>query len=272
MPEAALNLWFSGFPVIIALFMAVLVYAEISKNGGIVDVFWGFGFSVMVLFYAFVHTQTAGASAIGLRAQLVIGMVLLWSLRLTFYLLLRFLRLYPEEDPRYRAFREAWGDRARLGMFLAFLLQALLLSSLGLAFSVPLVNSSSAQLSALELGAVVLFFISLMGESLADKQLEDFRKNPANKGKVCQSGLWNYSRHPNYFFEWLVWLSFSLFAMASPGGLFTMYCPLIMYFFLTRVTGIKATEEQSLLSKGELYRAYQESTSAFFPWFKRASK
>ncbi len=271
MPEAALNLWFSGFPIIIAMFMAVLVYAEVSKNGGIVDVFWGFGFSVMVLYYAYVSSHGAGF-AIGLRGQLLIGMVLLWSLRLTFYLLLRFLRLYPEEDPRYRAFREAWGERARLGMFLAFLLQAVLLSSLGLAFAVPMVNTSTGSLSALELSAVVLFFMSLIGESIADKQLEDFRKNPANKGKVCQSGLWNYSRHPNYFFEWLVWLSFWLFALASPGGLFTIYCPLIMYFFLTRVTGIKATEEQSLLSKGELYRAYQESTSAFFPWFKRASK
>lgn len=271
MPEAALNLWFSGFPIIIAMFMAVLVYAEVSKNGGIVDVFWGFGFSVMVLYYAYVSSHGAGFG-IGLRGQLLIGMVLLWSLRLTFYLLLRFLRLYPEEDPRYRAFREAWGERARLGMFLAFILQAVLLSSLGLAFAVPMVNTSSGSLSALELSAVVLFFMSLVGESIADKQLEDFRKNPANKGKVCQSGLWNYSRHPNYFFEWLVWLSFWLFALASPGGLFTIYCPLIMYFFLTRVTGIKATEEQSLLSKGELYRAYQESTSAFFPWFKRASK
>ncbi|MBK9772272.1 MAG: DUF1295 domain-containing protein [Candidatus Obscuribacter sp.] len=116
--------------------------------------------------------------------------------------------------------------------------------------------------------AICIFVLALAGEGLADSQLESFKKDPANRGKVCQSGLWQYSRHPNYFFEWLVWVAFLFFVCNYPAGLYSFYCPAMMYFFLTRVTGIKATEEQALRTKGDAYKKYQESTSAFFPGLK----
>ena len=266
----ALIIWGWGFAVIMTLFFVVWIIAERTKNGGIVDVLWGIGFAVEVVLFS-VLCQIFGFPVAILensRAQILTLMVLAWSLRLAYYLLQRFRRLYPEEDPRYKAFREAWGQRASLGMFLAFQLQALLLASLCLPFAVVLVNTFPG-VNPIELGAMILFDLSLVGEAIADSQLESFRKDPANKGKVCQVGLWNYSRHPNYFFEWLIWVSFFLYASQSPGGLYTVYCPFLMYFFLTRVTGVKATEEQSLRSKGEIYKLYQEATSAFFPWFKK---
>ena len=109
--------------------------------------------------------------------------------------------------------------------------------------------------------------MALAGESAADRQLEAFRRDPANRGKTCRVGLWRVSRHPNYFFEWLVWVAYFVFALASPWGWVTIYCPALMLFFLFRVTGIPATEAQALKSRGEDYRQYQRTTSAFFPWF-----
>ncbi len=109
----------------------------------------------------------------------------------------------------------------------------------------------------------------MAGEGLADSQLKRFRAQPENRGQICQAGLWNFSRHPNYFFEWLVWVGLFIFALGSPLGCATLYCPALMLFFLLRVTGIPLTEELSLKSKGDRYREYQQTTSAFVPWFKK---
>ena len=119
---------------------------------------------------------------------------------------------------------------------------------------------------------MVIWLIAVGGESVADWQLKQFRGNPANKGKICQQGLWCYSRHPNYFFEWLVWVSFFVFALGAPWGWTSVFCPALMLFFLLRVTGIPMTEELSVRSKGEAYRQYQRTTSPFVPWFKTAAK
>lgn len=154
-----------------------------------------------------------------------------------------------------------------IGLFLAYQLQAVLLASLTLPYAVVMANDARG-LGIFELLGALIWLVAVVGEALADSQLENFKKDPANKGKVCQIGLWNYSRHPNYFFEWLIWISFFIFSLDSAGGIFTVYCPVVMYVFLTRVTGIKATEEQSLRTRGDAYRIYQKTTSAFVPWFK----
>jgi len=117
------------------------------------------------------------------------------------------------------------------------------------------------------LAALLLWLTALLGESLAYSQLEDFKSRAGNKGKVCRIGLWRYSRHPNYFFEWLIWVAYFVFALASPFGCVSIISPLLMLYFLFKITGIPATEEQSLRSKGAAYREYQRTTSAFVPWF-----
>jgi steroid 5-alpha reductase family enzyme len=124
----------------------------------------------------------------------------------------------------------------------------------------------------IEWTALGLWLIGIAGESVADYQLKQFKADPANKGKTCDAGLWNYSRHPNYFFEWLIWVSYFVFALGSPFGWVSLIAPLLMIYFLLKVTGIPATEEQALKTKGEAYRRYQQTTSAFIPWFKKPLK
>jgi steroid 5-alpha reductase family enzyme len=116
---------------------------------------------------------------------------------------------------------------------------------------------------------VALWLISVLGESIADAQLRAFKKDSANKGKVCSKGLWNYSRHPNYFFQWMMWMAYLVFALASPYGYLAIISPAIILYLLLRVTGIPITEEQSIRSKGDTFREYQKTTSAFVPWFKK---
>ena len=114
-----------------------------------------------------------------------------------------------------------------------------------------------------------MWVLAVAGESLADWQLAQFKRNPASRGRTCRAGLWRYSRHPNYFFEWLVWVAFALFAVSSPLGFLALACPAAMLYLLLQVTGIPATEAQAVLSRGDDYRNYQATTSMFVPWFPR---
>ena len=120
-----------------------------------------------------------------------------------------------------------------------------------------------------EYAAAVLWVVAIAGEITADMQLNSFKSNAANRGKTCRAGLWKYSRHPNYFFEWLIWVAFCLFAIDSKYGYLALFPPALMLYFLFRVTGIPATEAQALRTRGEDYKRYQETTSAFVPWFPR---
>ena len=139
-------------------------------------------------------------------------------------------------------------------------------------FSLPFLFASfnvAPELRLIELAGLALSTVALLGEALADLQMQTFKRDPASRGKVCQVGLWRYSRHPNYFFESLVWWGFFLVALGSPWGWITIACPLLMLYFLFKVTGIPLTEEYALKSKGDAYREYQRTTSAFVPWFRR---
>jgi len=129
--------------------------------------------------------------------------------------------------------------------------------------------NASPRISPFEWVGFILWAISVNGERVADSQLSNFKKNPANKGKVCSEGLWNYSRHPNYFFQWLMWMSYFIFALGSPYGYLAIISPAIILYLLLKVTGIPLTEEQSIRSKGDAFREYQKTTSAFIPWFKK---
>jgi steroid 5-alpha reductase family enzyme len=149
-----------------------------------------------------------------------------------------------------------------------FQLQAASVVLLGIPFLLPALNSSP-QFHPLEIAGAVLWLSAILGESLADAQLAGFKRDPANRGRVCATGLWRCSRHPNYFFEWLVWVAYFGFALASPWGWLAVLSPAIILFLLLRVTGIPLTEQQSLRSKGNAYREYQAATSAFVPWWPK---
>jgi steroid 5-alpha reductase family enzyme len=123
----------------------------------------------------------------------------------------------------------------------------------------------------MEITAVGLWLVAIIGETVADRQLAAFRANPDNRGRTCRSGLWAYSRHPNYFFEWLNWCAYALMALPAPYGWAGLASPVIMLFLILKVTGVPPSEEQALASRGDDYRDYQRTTSVFIPWFPKRS-
>jgi steroid 5-alpha reductase family enzyme len=194
----------------------------------------------------------------------VVGAV--WSLRLGLYVLIRVMRMHPREDARYRTLRERWRGPGRF--FLFFELQALIAVVFSLPFLFAALNPEPG-LTPLEAVGLTIALLACAGESLADWQAQRFKRDPANKTAVVDVGLWRYSRHPNYFFESLVWWGFCIAAFDSPYGGFTVVCPLLMLYLLLQVTGIPLTEKHSLESRGDAYRAYQRTTSRFVPWFRK---
>jgi steroid 5-alpha reductase family enzyme len=118
--------------------------------------------------------------------------------------------------------------------------------------------------------SIALFNLLLNQEPYKKEIVEELiKKNPENKGKNCEVGLWYYSRHPNYFFEWLIWVSYGLVSLASPYGYIGLISPVLMYILLTKFSGVPMSEELALKKRGDVFREYQRTTSAFFPWFKK---
>ena len=232
------------------------------RNASVVDPGWAGGLALLGVIYA------AMGGGYPLRTVLIASMALLWGLRLAFYLLFTRVIGHPEEG-RYVQLRREWGGNLPLKFLLFFQFQALLCVFLATPFLVASLNRQP-RLSLPEYVGTALWFVALIGEIVADSQLQAFKSDPANRGRTCRVGLWKYSRHPNYFFEWLIWVAFALFAMGSPYGYIALASPALMLFFLFRVTGIPATEAQALRTKGEDYRQYQQTTSVFVPWFPRS--
>ncbi len=231
-------------------------------NAAIVDAGWAGGLALLGVLYAVTGTGWAP------RRAMIAVMALAWGLRLAFYLLFTRVIGHPEEG-RYVQLRREWRDHLALKFLLFFQFQAVLCLVLATPFLLSSSNTNPA-LSIFEYAAAFLWLVAMAGEITADAQLNAFKSNPVNRRRTCRAGLWKYSRHPNYFFEWLIWVAFALFAMVSPYGYLALVSPMLMLFFLFRVTGIPATEAQALRTKGEDYRRYQETTSAFVPWFPRS--
>jgi steroid 5-alpha reductase family enzyme len=192
-------------------------------------------------------------------------MALAWGLRLGFYLLFTRVSGQPEEG-RYVELRRKWGSNIGWKFLLFFEFQALLCGVLSLPFLVAMHDPAKGWAEFEEWG-LGIWVVAFLGETIADAQLARFKKDPKNKGRVCNVGLWRYSRHPNYFFEFLIWVSFAVIALPAQCGYLALISPALILIFLFRVIGIPATEEQALRSKGEAYRKYQKSTSVFVPWF-----
>jgi steroid 5-alpha reductase family enzyme len=252
--------FFIGLAIAVLCFAATWVVSVKLNNYGFLDAAWSYGIAVLAPIYAFVGPGDA------LRKWLFCAVGVAWSLRLGTYILRRVIGHHPQEDVRYEALRKRWPGP---GMFLAFFeLQAIIVVIFSLPFLFVSWNSTTG-LRPLEIIGLAIAIFSLCGEALADRQMKTFKANPSNKGKVCQTGLWAYSRHPNYFFEFLTWVGFFVAALPTPWGWTTLVCPLLMYHFLTKVTGIPLTEEYAIKSKGDAYREYQRTTSAFVPWFRK---
>ena len=228
-----------------------------SDNAGIVDVRWSAGMAGSAVFYALV---LPGASLPRVLVGLLGG---LWGARLALHLA---RRVFSEaEDGRYLNLRRLWdGSQSKFLMF--FLAQALFVVFFSIPFWIAAHNPVSEWTLWTTL-AVAVWLIAVVGESVADRQLSAHRTNPANKGRTCRSGLWRYSRHPNYFFEWLHWFTYVFLSIGLGAGwvALSLIGPVLMLAFLYRVTGIPYTEAQALRSRGADYADYQRTTSAFIP-------
>jgi steroid 5-alpha reductase family enzyme len=245
-----------------ALFAGLFLLCRRLDNYGFVDVAWSYAFALLAAFYAILGSGWAP------RRLILATMAGLWSLRLGTHLLRRVAAHHPVEDGRYVQLRADWAGNFGPKMFGFFHLQAASVALLGVPFLLPVTNRGSG-LHPLEVAGALLWLLAISGESLADAQLAAFKRNPANRGGVCAVGLWRFSRHPNYFFEWLIWVAFFVFALGSPWGWLAVISPASILFLLLRVTGIPLTEQQAVRSKGDAYRRYQATTSAFVPWFPK---
>ena len=256
-----LDLLWIGTAVVAVVMLALWAHSLRAANFSYVDLGWAANFAVLALLYG---TLAAGDP---LRRLLICGMYGLWSLRLATHLARRIVG-QPEEG-RYVQLRREWGDKGHLPLrFLAFFEAQALLNVL---LAVPMLIAAldpRPGFGWLEVSGVVVWAVALCGESLADRQLAAFKRDSRNAGKVCDAGLWGVSRHPNYFFEWLIWVGYALFALASPYGWIALLMPALMLHLLLNVTGVKPTEEQALRSRGDAYRRYQAQVSAFVPWFR----
>ncbi len=232
------------------------------SNAGIVDVLWaaGVGGSAVLL-------AIAGGGAPWTRVALAL-LGGLWGSRLAVHL---FKRVRGEaEDGRYQNLRAHWRG-AQWKFFAFFQFQAALIVLFALPFAAVARNPLASGLWLPV--AIAIWLLSVGGESLADAQLARFRSNRANQGRTCRAGLWRYSRHPNYFFEWLHWFAYVVLAIGSPIAWLAWSGPVVMYVFLRWISGVPYTETQALRTRGEDYRAYQRSTPMLIPWFpKRSAK
>ena len=236
---------------------AAWIIQQKTRDAGIVDVFWAFGMAAAGGLYGY-----SGTGPEWIRITLAV-LTIVWFTRLGWHILAR-NRSDPCEDGRYQAMRAWLGKRAAAGFFVFFQIQAGFVVLLSLPFLV--VANTPDPVPLLVAAGVMVALVAFWGEITADRQLREFRADPANRGRTCRRGWWRLSRHPNYFFEWLHWFAYPLMGFGGPYGQLLWFAPLVMLIFLVFLTGIPFTEQQAVRSRGEDYRAYQRQTSAFFPW------
>nr|WP_294512223.1 DUF1295 domain-containing protein [uncultured Rhodopila sp.] len=233
-----------------------------TGNSGWVDVVWSFGLGIAGLVLALVP----GIESPSTRQVVVAVLIALWSLRLGLYIAQR--STHGPEDARYAALRREWGPQFEQRLFVFLQIQAAAAALLGLSMMLAAHNPAPWP-RFLDFAGIAVLIAAVAGEGIADEQLRRFKANPGNKGRVCDVGLWGWSRHPNYFFEWLGWVAYPLLAIDLSGGWYWGWLavsgPAFMYWLLVYVSGIPMLEQQMLQSRGAAYTAYQARVSPFFP-------
>jgi steroid 5-alpha reductase family enzyme len=258
---------FAVLPLGVLVAMAVVMssgwaFQRAVNNGGWSDVFWTYGTGATCALACLV--PFGGAAGPTWRQALVAALVAIWSLRLGTYVAVRVAK--GAEDARYADFRREWGAKFQQNMYGLLIVQAPVTAVLSLSILVAARHPHIGLRIADIIGALILVG-SILGEGLADQQMKAFRADPASKGKVCDTGLWAWSRHPNYLFEALGWLAYPVIAidLAHPFSLASLIAPVIMFIVLRFGTGVPPLEAAMLKSRGDAYRLYQSRVSAFWP-------
>jgi steroid 5-alpha reductase family enzyme len=239
------------------MFLLWIVYL-IKKNVNVVDIGWGVSFILTVLVYF------ALGDGYFWRRLLILILVSIWSLRLVTYLMERFSF---QKEPRYQQILQSTARHINLKVLALFLLQGFLVVVLSLPFALMSQNVLPF-FTAPEVFGLLLWMGGVLGETVADDQLYRFKQNPNHENQVYEGGLWRYCRHPNYFFEWVIWIAYFIIALSSPLGWLAVISPILMLYLLLKVSGVPLAEAEALQTKGDAYKNYQKRTSVFFPWFK----
>ena len=247
--------------VILGLMTLLWLVSLAIKNSSIVDIFWGTGF-VITAWVAFALTPEGFAA----RKWLIVLFVTIWGLRLSLHILFR--NWGKPEDFRYQVWRKqagaSWWWRS---FFKVFLLQGILMWIIAAPIVAAQTSALPNQLTGIDYIAVPIWAIGFFFEAVGDWQLARFKSNPANKGKLMNTGVWRYTRHPNYFGDATQWWAYFLIAAAA-GGFWTIFSPIIMTGLLMRVSGVTLLEK-TLKETKPGYKEYVETTSEFVPWFPR---
>lgn len=263
-----MNIWLpllAGSVGMALVFTFAWVWAVRCNNYSLVDAVWAYGTGLLSVSWLLL----VGGS--GVKYWVAAGLVGAWSVRLGWHLHRRIRRFHPEEDARYAKLREVWKGRVRSAFFWFFQAQAISVILLALPFLMIAVDIDSSW-SLWETAGMVIALTGILGEGRADAQMARFKAGNSDSRAVCQDGLWHYSRHPNYFFEAMIWVGFYTYACGSSLGWTMIHAPAMILFLLIKVTGIPPTEAAAVLRKGDAYRRYQKSTSAFIPWFPKPSE
>ena len=245
--------------VLIAAGMTALWLASLRRRDvSIVDVFWGTGFALLALYYTLATDGAAG------RTMLLAALTIAWGGRLSLHIARR--NRGKPEDPRYAAWREQAGPSFPLrSLFTVFLLQGALMWLISMPLLVGISSPVPPGLTWLDGIGVAVWTVGFLFETVGDEQLRRFKADAANRGQVLQTGLWRYTRHPNYFGDAMVWWGLFLIALSAPGAVWTVFSPALMTFLLMRVSGVTLLEKGLRASKPG-YAEYVARTSPFFPW------
>ena len=229
-----------------------------TGQSGRIDAIWTFATGLAAIVAA------AASHGDPLRRIVVCMMAAIWSLRLGLYLWRR--AIAGGDDRRYAALKQSWGEAAPRRLFLFLQIQA--------AASLPLALTAYCAAGAPRPGldwrdglAIAIFALAFAGEAIADQQMASFKREPGNRGRICDQGLWAWSRHPNYFFEWLGWLAYPIMAIEAgyPAGWLTLSGPLVIYVLLVHVSGVPPLEAHLSRSRPAEFAAYAENVNAFWP-------
>ncbi|HWQ83088.1 MAG TPA: DUF1295 domain-containing protein [Anaerolineales bacterium] len=249
-----------GLAAILALMIVLWFVSLLLKNSSIVDIFWGPGF-VLAAWTYFLLTPEGFL----LRKLLITALVTIWGLRLAIHIFLR--NKGKPEDFRYQKWREengsSWWWRS---FFKVFLLQGILLWLISIPLLAAQIPALPARLTFFDYFGAVLWLIGFFFEAAGDAQLARFKTDPANKGKIMTSGVWRFTRHPNYFGDAAQWWGYFLIALAA-GGWWTIFSPILMTTLLLRVSGVALLEKTMSAKPG--YEDYMRKTNAFVPWLPK---
>ncbi|EKJ85876.1 steroid 5-alpha reductase family enzyme [Leptospira meyeri] len=269
------NLLYSYLAAVIFtfFFMSLMwLWGKSRDNYAVIDVGWGLviaGIASVIVFFGSGNVYAKFA---------VLVPVWIWALRLSGFLYFTRIRTNHPEDKRYAGFRKDYSDKVHQKMFTnVFMLQGFLALLLSFPFYFaaqwnlfPNSGITGPNGYLMVILGWIFFVIGVIGEGIADRDLHKFVADSNNKGKVCNLGLWKYTRHPNYFFEWVIWVGIGIIPILSaPWALLSLLTPVFMFILLRFVSGVPFAEKYSLQSKGEVFREYMSTTNAFFPWFPK---